>query len=47
MHSYDYVSGPVLNNPRAFYAGKPASTFGDQISFHTQRAIDLLQGGLQ
>jgi hypothetical protein len=47
MHSFDYVSGPVLGNPTAFYAGKDAVTFVDQTSFHTPSAIDMLFGGLQ
>jgi hypothetical protein len=47
MHAYDYVSGPVLSNPRAFYAGKPAAAFGNQISFHTPRAVDFLQRGIR
>jgi hypothetical protein len=46
-HSYDYVSGPVLANPRRFYAGEDPITFGDQVSFHTAAAIEMLFKGLQ
>jgi hypothetical protein len=31
MYSYDYVEGPLLRNPGAFYAGKGCYTFGSQI----------------
>lgn len=46
-HPFDYVSGPVLRNPRGFYAGKDPVTFGDQTSFHTPEAIRVLYGGIQ
>lgn len=46
MHPYDYVEGPLLGNPRDFMAGKDASTFGNQVSFHTVGAVDLLSGNL-
>lgn len=41
------AEGPVLRNPREFYAGKDPVTFGNQISFHTSTATDLLNGFLQ
>ena len=47
MHPYDLVQGPVLRNPFGFLDGDPAITFGNQWSFHTQSAVDLLYGGLQ
>lgn len=47
IHSYDYVEGPVLRNPPAFYAGKGPVTFGNQISFNTQTAIDIMNGYLR
>lgn len=47
MHSYDYVEGPLLGNPQDFLTGKAAITFGNQVSFHTQTAADLLCGYLQ
>lgn len=47
MNPYDYVEGPVLRNPGAFYAGKDPITFGNQISFHTQTAVDMMNGYLQ
>jgi hypothetical protein len=47
MHSYDYVEGPLLANPRDFLAGKEPITFGNQISFHTENAVNLLNGYLQ
>lgn len=47
MHSYDVVSGPMLGNPHPFLRGKSARVFGQQTSFHTQDAIDLLYQGLQ
>lgn len=47
MHNFDYVQGPLLGNPQAFIAGKEAYTFGDQLSFHTQTAVDMLNGYLQ
>lgn len=47
-HTFDYVEGPYLKNPRAFYAGKEAAVLeGNQVSFHTQRAVELLNGYLQ
>jgi len=46
MHAYDYVEGPLLGNPADFLAGKEPITFGNQISFHTQTAIDRLSGYL-
>lgn len=47
MHSYDAVSGPMLGNPGSFLRGKPGRIVGQQTSFHTQDAIDLLYQGLQ
>jgi hypothetical protein len=47
MHSYDYVTGPLLGNPEYFLWNKIAEIFGQQTSFHTQRAIDMLYKGLQ
>ncbi len=47
MHSYDYVEGPVLRNPGTFYSGKDPVTFGNQISFNTQTAIDIMNGYLR
>ncbi|HET9655786.1 MAG TPA: RHS repeat-associated core domain-containing protein, partial [Kineosporiaceae bacterium] len=41
-HPYDYVSGPVLAQPRNFYLGSTPVTFGNQTSFHTSVAISIL-----
>ena len=46
MHAFDYVEGPVLRNPGGFYSGKDPVTFGNQVSFHTPTAVDLLNGYL-
>jgi hypothetical protein len=46
MHSYDYVEGPLLGNPRGFLAGGAPVTFGNQISFHTEAAVTRLFGYL-
>lgn len=47
MHSYDYVEGPLLGDPGGFLAGKEPITFGNQVSFHTETAVNLLNGYLQ
>ena len=47
MHSYDHVTGPLLGNPDYFLWANTAEVFGQQTSFHTQRAIDMLYKGLQ
>jgi 8-oxo-dGTP pyrophosphatase MutT (NUDIX family) len=41
-HSYDWVRGPVLYSVRDFLAGGEVNTSGDQISFHTPQAAELL-----
>jgi hypothetical protein len=46
MHSFDYVEGPVLRNPRDFLAGKEPITFGNQISFNSETSVNLLNGYL-
>jgi hypothetical protein len=46
MHGYDIVSGPVLKNIQPFLSGRRPVVFGDQMSFHTQSVIDLLNGSL-
>ena len=46
IHSFDYVEGPVLRNPGDYLAGKEPITFGNQISFHTETAVNLLNGYL-
>lgn len=46
MHGFDYVEGPFLRNPGDFYAGKDAITTGNQVSFHTPSAVELLNGYL-
>ncbi len=47
LHSHDIVSGPMLGNPRQFLKGTGGRAFGQQTSFHTQDAIDILSRGLQ
>jgi len=47
MHSFDYVEGPLLGNPDDFLAGKEPFTFGHQISFHSETAVNRLNGYLQ
>lgn len=47
MHSYDYVEGPLLGNPGDFLAGKEPITFGNQVSFHTETAVNQLNRYLQ
>jgi len=47
MHSYDVVEGPTLRNPLRFLRGQQdAVVFGNQVSFHTQEAVDILNAGL-
>lgn len=44
LHEFDIVSGPMLANPKAFARGARPASFGQQMSFHTQAAVDLLNG---
>jgi hypothetical protein len=46
LHSYDTVSGPMLGNPGSFLRGSPGTTLGQQTSWHTQSAADMLWSGL-
>jgi hypothetical protein len=46
MHHYDFVEGPMLKNPRNFLRSGIAKAFGHQISFHTQKTVNLLMKGL-
>lgn len=42
-NAYDYVSGPMLANPRGYLQqGKKALSTGQQISFNTNDAINIL-----
>ena len=48
MHSYDTVSGPMLRNVQGFLRkGKDPRASGQQTSWHTQEAIDILNSGIQ
>ncbi|ASA54569.1 hypothetical protein BSQ33_01680 [Vibrio gazogenes] len=47
MHQYDTVSGSMLSNPGVFLRGGTGKAFGQQTTFHTQRAIKLLFKGLR
>ena len=47
MHGYDFVEGAMLGNPKPFMNGAEQNSFRNQISFHTQDAIDLLMKGLK
>ena len=42
MHSYDWLEGPVTNNPKVFLEGGPLSAGGNQISFHTPEIVQAL-----
>jgi hypothetical protein len=42
MHDYDVVSGPMLKNVGAFLKGDAPVVFGQQTSWHTSRAVSLL-----
>jgi hypothetical protein len=42
MHSYDYVERPLLGNPGAFLAENEPFTLGNQISFNSEGAVNLL-----
>lgn len=46
LHSYDTVSGPMLKNPGSFLRGSQGTTLGQQTSWHTQSAADMLWNGL-
>jgi len=37
----------MLGNPGPFKKGKKAKVFGQQTSFHTQKAADLLDKGIE
>ena len=47
MHSYDTVEGPYLGNPEHALNGKPLVAEGHQLSFHTDSAVNMLNGYLQ
>jgi len=42
LHGYDTVEGPMLMNPDHALNGKPMVAGGHQLSFHTDRAINVL-----
>ena len=46
LHGFDAVSGPMLGNPRAFMNGASPTAFGQQMSFHSDTAINLLNNSL-
>ncbi|MGE0131417.1 MAG: RHS repeat-associated core domain-containing protein [Blastocatellales bacterium] len=46
MHDFDFVEGPLLGNPGPFLLGAKAYTWGQQTSWHTQRAFGTLMKGL-
>ena len=42
-HGYDSISGPMLSNPSQYLNGlEAAKSHGQQTTFNTQRAVDLL-----
>jgi 8-oxo-dGTP pyrophosphatase MutT (NUDIX family)/MFS family permease len=45
-HTFDWVRGPVLYNVSDFLAGGEAHAAGEQVSFHTARAAQLLTAHL-
>jgi RHS repeat-associated protein len=47
IHNYDLVEGPMLGNPGPFMKGKAPKAFGNQISIHSDEAIDMFNKGLQ
>lgn len=47
LHSYDTVEGPMLMNPPHALNGKPPVPGGHQLSFHTDSAVNMLNGYLQ
>ena len=42
LHDYDAVDGPMLLNPDHALDGKPIVAGGDQLSFHSDRAVSML-----
>ena len=46
LHGLDVVSGPMLGNPRAFMNGVSPTAFGQQMSFHSDAPIKLLNNSL-
>lgn len=42
MHNFDIVEGPMIGNPGGFINGSSPKAFGNQISFNTNEAIDVL-----
>ena len=46
LHGFDAVSGPMLGNPRPFMKGASPAPLGQQISFHSDAAINLLNNSL-
>lgn len=46
-HGYDFVEGPMVGNVRGAWGGGTLDPWGNQVSFHTPDAIDLLNGYLQ
>jgi hypothetical protein len=46
LHGFDAVSGPMLGNPRAFMNGASPTAFGQQMSFHSDAAVNLLNNSL-
>ncbi len=44
--NYDIVEGPMLKNVDKFIEGVSPVKYGQQTSWHTQEAIDLLMRGL-
>ncbi|WP_099190500.1 RHS repeat-associated core domain-containing protein [Tepidibacter mesophilus] len=47
LHKYDFVEGPMLANPTTFIDDGKLESFGNQISVHTDKAIELLNKSLQ
>jgi 8-oxo-dGTP pyrophosphatase MutT (NUDIX family) len=45
-HAFDWVRGPVLYGVRDFLAGGEVNASGDQVSFHTPRAAQVLAAQL-
>jgi hypothetical protein len=46
LHTFDTVSGPMLENSGSFLKGKPRKTIGQKTSWHSEQAVKVLWKGL-